>query len=69
MDIVTRGDGTLAGELRYAAGFGPWSVAAGDLDGDGALDLVVANGYSDDVSVRLNTCTRSRLSWLQRAHN
>jgi hypothetical protein len=34
------------------AGF-PDSVAAGDLDGDGKRDLVIANGGSNDVSVLL----------------
>jgi hypothetical protein len=31
----------------------PSSVAVGDFNGDGALDLAVANGYSRNVSVLL----------------
>src|SRR5512143_3040520 len=39
--------------VRFAAGKGPGSLALADLNGDGRLDLVVANDESDDVTVRL----------------
>jgi len=39
--------------LRLPVGEEPTSVAIGDLDGDGFLDLVTANWGSDDVSVLL----------------
>jgi hypothetical protein len=39
----------------FATGVGPVSVAVGDLNGDGKLDLVVANFNSNNVSVLLNT--------------
>ena len=48
------GDGTFAPEIRYAAGDSPRSVSLGDLDGDGDLEMVVANLNSDDASVLLN---------------
>ena len=38
----------------FATGIGPVSVAVGDLNGDGKLDLVVANFNSNNVSVLLN---------------
>src|SRR5262249_43407783 len=34
----------------------PQSVAMGDLNGDGKLDLATANSGSDNVSVLFNTC-------------
>jgi hypothetical protein len=43
----------------YATGVDPWAVAIGDLDGDGAPDLVLATGTQnlDTVSVLLNKGT------------
>src|SRR2546423_2725228 len=37
----------------YPVGAGPYSVAAGDLNGDNRLDLVVANSLANSVSVLL----------------
>lgn len=39
--------------MDFPAGDIPQSVAVGDLNDDGFPDLVVANGYGDDVSVLL----------------
>ena len=38
-----KGDGTFAQEVEFASGFGPNSVALGDLNKDGKLDVVLAN--------------------------
>src|SRR5207249_2999815 len=39
--------------VSFGAGNTPYSVAIGDLDGDGRPDLVTANVYSNTVSVLL----------------
>jgi hypothetical protein len=38
------GNGSFAAPAAYPAGTAPYRVVAADLDGDGALDLAVANG-------------------------
>ncbi len=45
--------GTAARTCAFAAGRGPGSLALADLNGDGRLDLVVANDESGDVTVLL----------------
>ncbi|MBL0193710.1 MAG: VCBS repeat-containing protein [Myxococcales bacterium] len=52
--LVNSGTGTFAARVDYLTGGSPSSVALGDVDGDGNLDLVVANEYSDAVSVLVN---------------
>jgi elongation factor P hydroxylase len=54
--LLNRGDGSFQAKLDYAAGDQPFSIAIGDLNGDGKADLATANtGYGwDSVSVLLN---------------
>ncbi len=40
-------------QVTYAVGSAPHALAAGDFNGDGRLDLVVANGGGNDVSTLL----------------
>src|SRR5579871_6595441 len=51
--LLGNGDGIFRAPQSYTAGFGSDSVAVGDFDGDGHLDLVVANGYSPDSTVSI----------------
>jgi hypothetical protein len=48
------GAGTFAPAIGYAPETRPDSIAVGDVDGDDALDLVVANGMLDGVSILPN---------------
>lgn len=51
---ATGGSGVFEGAATHDLGSGPASIAVGDLDGDGKLDLVTANAEADSVSVLLN---------------
>ena len=44
--LLGKGDGTFQAASNYSTGPFPRSVAVGDFDGDGKLDLVVANAFS-----------------------
>lgn len=52
--LINNGEGTFADPMFLAAGRSPIGIAAADLDGDGDVDLVVANNMSDDLSVLRN---------------
>ena len=42
--FIGKGDGTFGGPATFVVGASPSDVQAGDFNGDGILDLVVANG-------------------------
>lgn len=54
--LRNNGDGTFAAPISFATGVGP-SVAAGDFDRDGDLDLATANTTDDTVSLLRNDGT------------
>jgi hypothetical protein len=51
--FLGKGDGTFAPAVNYPTGIVAASIAIADLNGDGRLDLAVANENSDSVSVLL----------------
>ncbi len=52
--LLGNGDGTFQPQVTYAVGTIPTAIVAGDFNGDGHLDLAVANRQrSDTVSVLL----------------
>jgi hypothetical protein len=53
--LIGNGDGTFQSPIMCPTGTGPTSVAVGDLNGDGILDLAVANFGANTVSVLLGT--------------
>jgi len=50
---------SFAPAVNYGAGFNPYSVTTGDFNKDGKTDLVVANYYSSNVSILINTTPSS----------
>jgi FG-GAP-like repeat len=48
------GGGSFQPRVDYPTGNHPWSIAIGDLNGDGEPDLMTANDYGNSVSVLLN---------------
>ena len=49
--------GSFAPKVDFTTGSTPYSLAIGDVDGDGKPDLVVANNGSNSVSILRNTAT------------
>ncbi|MCU0323328.1 MAG: FG-GAP-like repeat-containing protein, partial [Chitinophagaceae bacterium] len=47
----TIASGSFAARVNFTTGTSPQAIALGDLDGDGKLDLAVANNFSRTVSV------------------
>ncbi|AWV99403.1 FG-GAP-like repeat-containing protein [Arcticibacterium luteifluviistationis] len=54
--------GSFAAKQDITTGSAPVSVAIGDLDGDGKLDLVVANSSSNSVSVLRNSSSSGSIN-------
>jgi hypothetical protein len=57
--LLGTGTGSFGAKTDFGTGISPISVAVGDFNGDGNLDLAVANGRSNTVSILLGTGTGS----------
>jgi len=53
--LLGTGTGSFGAKTDFDTGSSPISVAVGDFNGDGKLDLAVANHISNNVSILLNT--------------
>ena len=51
--MLGQGDGTFPTASNYESDVGPTAIVAGDFNNDGNLDVVVANGGSGNVWIRL----------------
>ena len=58
----TINSGSFAAKVDFATGLNPYSVAIGDIDGDGKADLAVVNNGANTVSVLRNTSTSGSVS-------
>lgn len=54
---------SFASNADFSVGFGPQNVSIGDLDGDGRLDLAVANFSSNSISVLRNISSSGNISF------
>lgn len=51
--LFGKGDGTFQTAVAYTAGKSPQSIAVGDFNGDGRIDLALVNSGSDNVGILL----------------
>lgn len=59
----TTGTAAFGNKTKFDTGTTPEGVAVGDIDGDGKLDIVVANSASNSVSVLRNTSSGTTISF------
>src|SRR5204863_6466112 len=56
--LLGNANGTFQSAVNFPVGSFPISVAVGDFNGDGKLDLSTANTGSHNVSILLGNCVR-----------
>lgn len=62
-NISTSGIISFNSKLNFSTGTYPYNVAIGDIDGDGKLDLAVANISSNNISVLRNTSSIGNIAF------
>lgn len=55
-------------QVNFSTGSAPYSVGAGDIDGDGKNDLVVSNSSDNSISVFRNTSTAGNVTYAARVN-
>jgi hypothetical protein len=55
--LFGKGDGTFQSAAKYLSGGASVSIATGDFNQDGRLDLAVVNPYCDNVAILLGTAS------------
>ncbi len=55
--LFADGAGHYAAPVEHPAGLSPRGVTLGDVDGDGDLDVLAANSFSNDVAILINDGT------------
>lgn len=63
LNTSTNGNISFAAPISLVTGNGPHAITAGDLDGDGKVDLITANSTDNAVSVFRNTSTPGNVSF------
>jgi len=51
--LLNNGNGTFGTPTEFPAGADPFKIAAGDLDGDGDIDIALANGWLNNSRVNV----------------
>ena len=59
----TSGSVNFATKADFSTGSGPYTVALGDIDGDGKPDLATSNQNSNNISVLRNTSTTTTIGF------
>ena len=61
--VTFTGGGSFAAKQDFATGLVPRMFVVGDLDGDGKVDLAVANKSENNISILINTSTSGVISY------
>jgi hypothetical protein len=63
LNTGSSGTVSLGAPADFTTGSAPYAMAAGDLDGDGLIDIAVTNGTANTFSVYRNTSTVGTISF------